>query len=100
LGVYDIDLIMSWTPKQYLLLLKGAHHRRIDEYEYMAKLAVATGYASTAKKLPKETKIFNADKARRLLERGHSEKEDIERMTNLSRAFKGFTPQFRKKGGR
>ena len=40
LGVYDVDLIMSWTPNEYKLLLKGKL-RKIDELELMAKRHVS-----------------------------------------------------------
>lgn len=98
MGETDIDKIMSWTPAEYLLLRKGFQHRRIDEYEFMAKTAMAIGYANNSKKA-KEHRIFNAAKARRLLEKGITEEQEKKRMVELNDAFKGFTPQFRKKGG-
>lgn len=101
MGVYDTDLIMSWTPHEYLLKLKGAQHSRIDEYEKMAKTAMAHRYATNAKRA-KETSIFNAAKTRRMLEKGfkgsvaHAEKQTFKRM---KQALKDFTPTFIKKGG-
>jgi hypothetical protein len=92
---------MSWTPKEYLLKLKGAKHSIIDEYEKMAKSAMANAYAQNAKR-PKEKSIYNAEKARQMLERGFNgdvvniEKQRISRMKN---ALKGFIPRFSPKGG-
>lgn len=63
-----MDLIMSWTPNEYKLLLKGAKLREIDEWERMAKNAMFHRYAMNEKR-PKETKMFDAQKSRRQLER-------------------------------
>lgn len=92
---------MSWTPKSFLLKLKGAKHRLIDEYEKMAKSAMAIAYAQNAKR-PKEKSIYNAERARQMLERGFKgnvaniEKQRVSRMKN---ALKGFQPRFSQKRG-
>ncbi|WP_121605303.1 hypothetical protein [Virgibacillus sp. Bac332] len=102
LNVTDIELIHSWEPHEYKILLKGAQHKQIDQYEYMAKQAMAHGYASRAKK-PSEKRIFNAKKARMKLETGKSyDPEEMKRSARMNRALKGFKPQFipDKKGGR
>jgi hypothetical protein len=92
---------MSWTPKAFLLKVKGAKHRLIDEYEKMAKSAMAIAYAQNAKR-PREKKIYNAEKARVLLEKGFKgnlidvNRQQVDRMRN---ALKGFKPRFSKKRG-
>lgn len=97
--VYDPELIMSWTPKEYEAFIKGAHHQQIDEYELMAKTAMANRYAQHAKGA-KENKIFNAKQARRNLVLGvNGTDKNIERMVDLNDKFKGFKPTFIPKGG-
>lgn len=99
LNIYDIDLILSWTPHEYLLLRKGAQHRIIDEYDRMADNAMAMRYANNAKRAKKKS-IFDAEKARRKLETGQDyDLKEMKRMSRLNKSLKGFTPQFRKKGG-
>lgn len=98
MNIYDIDLIMSWTPRQYLLLLKGARHRNVDELERMSYLALMTAKASNSKRINAK-KLFNADKERSRIDNPEIKQEEKQRMVNLNEAFKGFTPQFRKKGG-
>jgi len=98
--VYDVDLIMSWTPKEYLSFLKGAQHKQIDQYEFMAKQAMAFRYAQNAKNA-NERKIFNAKQARFNLDNEGLSKNDadIQRNIELNKAFKGFKPEFIPKGG-
>jgi hypothetical protein len=98
MNIYDIDLIMSWTPRQYLLLLKGARHRNVDELERMSYLALMTAKASGEKRVNAK-KLFNADKERSRIDNPEIKQEEKKRMVHLNEAFKGFTPQFRKKGG-
>ncbi|MEN2765837.1 hypothetical protein [Ornithinibacillus xuwenensis] len=101
LGVFDTDLILSWTPKEYRAFLKGAQYRQIDDYEYMAKSAMAIGYASRAKR-PKEKRIFDAKRMRKKLETGQDyDLEQMKRSSRLNKALKGFEPNFipKKKGG-
>jgi|GEM_PF-7007856 len=101
--VYDPDLILSWEPKEYESFIKGAMHARIDEQEMIAKQAMAFRYSMHAKRA-RETAIFNAKKARWLLEKGFKqdvqvvEKERVRRMTNALKGVKlVFIPL---KGGR
>jgi hypothetical protein len=89
---------MSWTPKEFELLIKGAQHCVIDDYEKIAKQAMANRYAQNAKHA-RENKIFNAARARRKLEAGTKTDPEIERMVKLNETFKGFKPDFRPKGG-
>ncbi|WP_261772884.1 hypothetical protein, partial [Bacillus tropicus] len=83
LGVYDVDLIMSWTPNEYKLLLKGAKLRKIDELELMAKNAMFHRYAMNEKR-PKEKKMYDADKARRQLERNITGDNDKWRKSDVN----------------
>ncbi|KKB72491.1 hypothetical protein EQZ20_16695 [Bacillus glycinifermentans] len=59
---------MSWTPKEYKLLIKGAKLKEIDQWERMARNAMFHRYALNEKR-PKESKMFDARKAKRELER-------------------------------
>lgn len=79
--------------------MKGAQHRIIDEYELMAKAAMANRYAMNAKRAS-ERKIFNAKQARKNLEKGiRNNDKDIEKMIAFNEKFKGFKPDFIPKGG-
>ena len=97
-----MELIESWTPKEFRLMVKGSQLRNIDKYEYMAKSAMAYAYANNAGKKAKEKKIFDADKQRKLLDESYRKKvqKKKERLLKMSDAFKGFTPHFIPKGGK
>ncbi|MCT6829417.1 MAG: hypothetical protein M3035_15160 [Bacillus velezensis] len=78
-----MDLIMSWTPNEYKLLLKGAKLREIDELELMARNAMFHRYAMNEKR-PKEKKMFDANKARRQLERNITGDNDKWRKSDVN----------------
>jgi hypothetical protein len=100
LQVYDIDLIMSWTPHEYILLLEGAKRRTVDELERLSTLAVWTAKANNSKNITAK-KLFDPVKAHKEIGKPESENNvQAKRMKNLSQALKGFTPQFVPKGGR
>lgn len=97
--MHDPDLILSWEPWQYKAFIKGAQLKIIDQYEFMAKSAMANRYAQHAKRA-NERKIFNAKQARRNLELGlKGTDKNVERLVNLNNKFKGFKPTFIPKGG-
>ena len=104
LEVYDIELIESWTPKEFRLLVKGSQLRNIDKYEYMAKSAMAYAYANNGGKKAKEKKIFDAEKQRKLLDESYRTKvqKKKERLLKMNEVFKGFNPMqnFIPKGGK
>ncbi|MEH7653299.1 hypothetical protein [Bacillus safensis] len=68
MGVYDNDLIMSWTPNEYKRKLKAAKLREIDEIERMTINAMFHRYALNTKKV-KPSQMFDAKKAKDDLER-------------------------------
>lgn len=101
MNVYDIDLIMSWTPKYFKWLVKGAQLAETDKIESLAIAAIFNAKANNSKRISLK-KLYDADKARRKIEHGEEVlQEEIERSMQLNKAFKGFDPnsQFRKKGG-
>ncbi|MBT2599083.1 MULTISPECIES: hypothetical protein [unclassified Oceanobacillus] len=99
LGIFDPDLILSWTPREFQNFIKGAQLKKIDQYDLMAKTAMANRYAQHAKRA-NARKIFNADQARRNLEIGiKGTDKNVERMIALNKKFQGFKPKFRPKGG-
>ncbi|KIL46154.1 hypothetical protein [Jeotgalibacillus campisalis] len=69
LGVYDEDVIGAWTMSEYKAKLKGAHMREIDQLENMSKGAMMNAIAAN-KKGTTAKKLFDAQKARRELEKG------------------------------
>lgn len=74
LQVYDLDLIYSWTPREFKNFMDGAQLRRVDEHEGMALQAMMQRYANNAKRA-KVKDMFDADKARKIvLNGGQAEK--------------------------
>ncbi|WP_176466370.1 hypothetical protein [Terribacillus saccharophilus] len=102
LQVYDNDLIFSWTPNEFRLKIKGAQHRVIDEYEMLARSAMFNRYANNSKRA-KEKKMFDAEKARRRLDRGDKHWKQshdsgfAKAYRKASKALKGYFA--RQKGG-
>lgn len=93
-------MILSRTHSEFMSLLKGAQHRRIDEYEFASWKAVATAKAQSGKVTPK--KLFNAKAARNRLEGGFAyEEHEIKRMLDMNKKVQGFNPKahFKPKGG-
>lgn len=97
LQVYDVDLILSWTPKQFGLLLKGAKHKQIDDLEMMSYQAMMTAKASNAKRMTAK-KLFDAKKAHQKVDKPSLLEREKEHIVKMNEAFKGFTPQFTPKG--
>ncbi|EMI15179.1 phage protein [Bacillus stratosphericus LAMA 585] len=88
MGVYDNDLIMSWTPNEYKRKLKAAKLREIDEIERMTINAMFHRYANNAKKV-KPSQMFDAQKARTELERdvtgnGFKNQVDAKKLNDLN----------------
>lgn len=84
MGVYDNDVIMSWTPNEYKRKLKAAKLREIDEMEKLARNAMFHRYALNEKR-PKESKMFDARKARRELERSLTSEENKWRESDVNK---------------
>lgn len=102
LGETNIEVIESWTPHEFNLLIEGYNHKRIDEQELKAWNSMAIGYAINAGKKAKQKKIFDAEKARKRLENGFLNSEtEIKKMVSLNQSVKGFDPAkyFKPKGG-
>lgn len=97
LQVYDVDLILSWTPKQFSLLIKGARHKQIDDLEMMSFQAMMTAKASNAKRMTPK-KLFDSEKAHRKVDKPSLLEREKEHIVQMNEAFKGFTPQFTPKG--
>lgn len=88
MGVYDNDLIMSWTPNEYKRKLKAAKLREIDEIERMTINAMFHRYANNTKKV-KPSQMFDAQKARAELERdvtgnGFKNQVDAKKLNDLN----------------
>lgn len=106
LQVYDTELILSWTPREYRAFIKGAQHREIDQYERMANGAMFNSYAANAKRATVK-KMFDADKARKKVERNDMDWKGSRQKTSKWEvakmaldSLKGYTPSFTtKKGG-
>lgn len=97
LQVYDVDLILSWTPREFKNFIKGAQLRIVDEYEAMAKQAMFNRYAQNAKRA-KEKKMFDAQAARRRIMNGldnwkesREPKINVDRYRAAQKAMKAYT---------
>ena len=105
MGVYDIELIYSWTPREFRNLLRGAQLRDVDGREKDARLAMAIGYAQNAGKKAREKRIYDAKKARRLIKQGRegwqdAKERDMENIKRLKDSLKDFNPaEHFKEGG-
>lgn len=95
LHVYDTDLIMSWTPREFRNFVKGAQLRIVDTYEQMAKQAMFNRYAQNAKRA-NEKKMFDAALARKRVMSGDdgykdSRKIDLTRYRAAKRAMANYS---------
>jgi len=104
LQVYDNDLIYSWTPHEFRLKVKGAQHRQIDEYEKEAQAAMFSRIANNKKRV-RVTQLFNANKARKRLDRGSknwrksNDAVTLEQHRRARAAMKEYFKTANKKGG-
>jgi protein tyrosine/serine phosphatase len=104
LGVYDIELIYSWTPREYKNFIKGAKHREIDTLENEAISALFHRKASSEKRITLK-KLFDADKAHKRLENNDNNYKDSrdvavkqKQYKRMKQALKGYAPTFTKGG--
>lgn len=98
-----MDLIYSWTPREFKNFIKGAQLRRIDALEMLAVQAMFSANAANARRL-KLKDLYDAEKARRNLENGLNETKpalDLDRYRKAQAAMKAYRPQNSnmKKGG-
>ncbi|AND42726.1 hypothetical protein A361_07940 [Cytobacillus oceanisediminis 2691] len=99
--VYDTELILSWTPREFQNFIKGAQLRIVDQYEGMAKQAMFNRYAQNSKRA-KEKKMFDAQTARKRVMNGTGNwKESREPKINTDRyrAAQKAMKAYRMKGG-
>lgn len=104
LNVYDIDLIYSWTPREFKNFIKGAQLRTIDEYEKSAAAAMFSAKASNSRKRLKLKDIYDADKIRKALNNpSHGKKVSsglsLDRYRRAKESMQGYSPNMEKKGG-
>lgn len=98
MNVSNEDEILSWTPRYFNLLMKGARHRKVDELEFMSYQALFNAKANNSKRITAK-KIFDAKKARRDIDNPEVKEEKKKEMVQLNEAFKGIKPTFIPKGG-
>ncbi|AKQ71782.1 hypothetical protein NQS36_16475 [Bacillus sp. C1(2022)] len=107
LNIHDPELILSWTPHEYKLFLKGAQYRQIDEMELLTKNALFHRYALNKKGRVTPKKMFDADKARKMVDNeedgwrnARSLGVNPNALKRATDALKNITlPDFNKKGG-
>jgi len=101
--IYDVDLIMSWTPNEYKAFKRGAMLQVVDNYDNMARMAAFHRIAANKKKLNIEKDLFDARSARKRIIDGdnawkESKKIDTTRHTKAQEAMKRWAENFNKKG--
>ncbi|MFJ7647711.1 hypothetical protein ACIQ1H_09185 [Lysinibacillus sp. NPDC097279] len=103
MSVYDVDLIMSWTPNEYKAFKKGALLQVIDDYDNMARMAVFHRIAANKKKLNVAKDLFDAKSARERISSGdrawkESKKIDTTRHAKAQEAMKKWAENHNRKG--
>lgn len=103
MNLYDVDLIMSWTPNEYKAFKKGALLQVVDNIDNMARMAVFNRIAANKKKLRIEKDLFDAKSARDRITGGdkawkESKKIDTTRHAKAQEAMKKWAENLSKKG--
>lgn len=80
--MYDPELILSWTPREYRAFLKGAEYARVDAYDLMAMNALFNRKAKS-KKIRKFKDIFDLENAYKLIKNGGKEEQEKPRDPTL-----------------
>lgn len=99
LGVYDVDLIYSWTPRQFRNFVKGSQLKVIDSYELAAASAMFTAKARNSRKRIKLSDIYDANKIRKSMDKAVGQKEEtfsLERYRKAKEAMKSYSPSMKK----
>ena len=65
MGVYDTALIMSWTPREYMLRVQGAQLRDVDLTERAITSAVISGNVARSRDRVSVNKIYPAASIRK-----------------------------------
>lgn len=101
--MYDVDIIYSWTPREFKNFIKGARLRQIDEHERDSISALFNAVAQNSKKKNLKPKdIFDSEKARKQIDSVESVKEPekyLGRYHAAQAAMKAYRPQKGSKGG-
>ncbi|ANU28459.1 hypothetical protein [Planococcus versutus] len=102
LNVYDIDLIYSWTPREFNNFIKGAQLRETDQWEREAANALFTAKASNSKKKVSIKDLYDANSARKKILAPKNKKETVRHLGRFhaaQKAMRNFRPQNIEKGG-
>lgn len=92
LGVFDTELIYSWTPREFRNFTKGAQLRTIDTYELSAISAIFNAKAKSKKRV-KLKDVFDAEKARKELNSPAKSTElNLERYKKAREAMRNYSP--------
>lgn len=98
LGIYDVDLIYSWTPRQFKNFVKGSQLRVIDSYELAAASAIFNAKVKGKKKI-KLKDVYDSEKARTSINNPSAKKDEsfsLERYRKAKEAMKGYSPSMTK----
>lgn len=100
LQVYDVDLIYSWTPREFKNFVKGAQLRKVYEHELSAANALFIAKTKNKKKLNLKD-LYDGDKVRKEIDKGTSRKEPLhmDRFHKAQQALKEMAKKSQKKGG-
>lgn len=98
LNVYDVDLIYSWTPREFKNFIKGSKLRKIDSYELSAASAIFNAKVK-GKKHVKLKDIYDSEKAIKKMNELASGKAKAGLSLDLYRrakeSMKGYSPSMK-----
>lgn len=104
MNVYDTDLIMSWTPREFKLRMQAAQLREVDETERVLIAAILSGNVARSKERVSIQKVYNAKaiRSRILGEDAPEKKKSYVRFEKAVQAVNNFnfkfTPKEKKEG--
>lgn len=88
---------------EYKRKIRGSQLKQIDDYDKMAREAMAHAYAQNAGKKARQKRIFDKKKAILMLNKDmgwqDARQRDMENIKKLKDALKDFKPEFKPKGG-
>lgn len=95
MGVYDLELMYSWTPREFKNFITGAQLRKIDAYELSAASAIFNAKVKGKKRI-KLKDVYDSEKARQEVYKGENSKKEpinLERYHKAKQAMKAYKPE-------
>ncbi len=97
--MFDIDLIYSWTPRQFRNFVKGAQLKTVDEYELAAASALFTAKATNSRRKIKLKDLYDSEKVRKSINNPQKKNShsgfSLERYRKAKEAMKSYSPSMK-----